>query len=138
MRMTHSFPFEQFQCDTRPRRGETRRAVPSRTTVVLSSRGRKPTKRQEQKRRDRACGVRELSPALCVAGISLPRFTCVIRTTAAAASRLSPSPFRCLLPQGHPSFSQRLILARRFDALSMGGTIAVGGVRAHHAAPQHA
>lgn len=123
--MTHSFPFEQFQCDARPRRDETK---PSHATVVLPSWGRKPTKRQEQKRWDRACGVRELSPALCVAGMSsLPSLppplppphpplfslpahhysTCVIRTTVAvavAASRLSSSPFRRPLPQGRPSF----------------------------------
>lgn len=63
------------------------------TTVVLLSRGRKPTKRQEQKRWDRVCGVRELSPALC---------RCF------PSRSLAHTPILVILFLGFPSLSSRL------------------------------
>lgn len=99
--MTHSFPFEQFQCDARPRRDETK---PSHATVVLPSWGRKPTKRQEQKRWDRACGVRELSPALCVAGMSSLPFPPLLFSL---ISLPSPSPGPPTFHVRHPHHRRR-------------------------------
>lgn len=136
--MTHSFPFEQFQCDTR--RGEPRHAEPRHGCLAVTG-----------KKADETPGTKEMRQGLWGARA----VTCIVcrrhlpltfsRASSAPPSppppqllgSISLSPFRCPLPRhGTRLLSACHVLARGFDAPSTGGTIAVGGVRVHRAAPR--
>lgn len=73
--MTHSFPFEQFQCDARPRRDGTRR---SRAMPRLSCRHGEESRRNARNKRDEtgpvgcaSCHLHCVSPA-CLLSLPLP------------------------------------------------------------------
>jgi len=143
--MTHSFPFEQFQCDTRrPRQGEPRHGC-------LAVTGKKADETPGTKEmRQGLWGARAVTCIVCRRRVSPSRSTC------ASSAPPSPPPPQFLAASAIPvSFSlpvsatvsapvllQPASRTRSYSPPTRkgegAGTIAVGGVRVHRAASRHA
>lgn len=132
--MTHSFPFEQFQCDTRLRRRETRRDETRRTEPrraahhgCLAVMGKKADETPGTKEmRQGLWGARAVTCIVCRRHVSLPS-SFHVRHPHRRRRRHRHRSFSAILVSFSPPASarttvllQRLVLARRFDALSTG------------------